>query len=151
MLTTNENEDYEKIIAIIIANPDKLIPEYIRDWYKLHKTGTTDAFPSGTTVAEKKENLRMYLLEFFPEEGKLIDSKISEIADNIGYDDDDFMYGGRKRKFKKGTNTRKVRKTKKIKIQPKKTRKVRKIKIQSKKAKRVIQVIKSKKTRKYKK
>ena len=162
MLTTNENEDYEKIIAIIIANPNKMIPEYIRDWYKLHKTGTPEAFPPNTTVAEKKASLKNFLLEKFPEEGKLIDYKITEIADNIGYDDDDFMYGGRKRKFKKSTNTRRRTNTRKRtntrrrtntrkRTNTKKARKVRKIKIQSKKAKKVIQVIKSKKQEKTRK
>ena len=141
LLTTGENEDYEKIIAIIIANPSKLIPEYILDWYKLHKTGTDGAFPPGTTVEEKKENLKKYLLGFFPNENELIDSKISENADNIGYDDDDFMYGGRKKKNKtkknnktnKKNNTQKNKKTKK---NNKKTKKINKKTNKNKKTKK---------------
>jgi surface protein len=89
-----ENADYEQIVAIIAANPEKLIPEYIRDWYKIHKTGTAEAFPAGTTVEQKKADLKRYLLDNFPDSGELINAKIAEIADNIGYDDDDFMYGG---------------------------------------------------------
>ena len=85
-----ENEQYNTIIAIIIANPAALIPEYIRDWYKLHKNGTPEAFPSGTTPEIKKENLRKYLLAKFPDELVLINEKIIEIADNVGYDEDDF-------------------------------------------------------------
>ena len=116
MLTSSNNEDYQKLIDIIAANPENMIPEYIFDWYKLHKTGGPGAFTSGTSVDQKKENLKEYLLAKFPDQEQLIDSKIALIADNIGYDDDDFMYGGRKsRKFtlkgreKKGykKNTRK--------------------------------------------
>ena len=95
-----ENEQYNTIIAIIIANPSALIPEYIRDWYKLHKNGTPEAFPSGTTPEIKKENLRKYLLAKFPDELVLINEKIIEIADNVGYDEDDFdiRYGGKTKK-----------------------------------------------------
>jgi hypothetical protein len=108
-----ENMDYETIIAIIVANPEKMIPEYIRDWYKIHKTGTSEAFPQGTTVEEKRADLKRYLLEKFPENEELIDAKIIEIADNIGYDDDDFMYGGLKRRPKNFTIKKRRTKTKK--------------------------------------
>jgi len=93
-----EKEEYQTIIAIITANPEKLAEEYIRDWYKLHKTGTDGAFPSTTTEAEKKADLKAYLLELLPEEERIIDAKIQEFADNIGYEEDDFMYGGKRRK-----------------------------------------------------
>ena len=121
-----ENEDYQTIVAIIIANPSKLVPEYIQDWYKLHKTGTENAFPTGTSNETKKENLKTYLLGFFPDEGELIDAKISEFADTIGYDDDSFMYGGkRKKRFTKRNNMRKNSKKNK-KNKPRKTRKIKK-------------------------
>jgi surface protein len=117
-----ENEDYEKIVAIIVANPAILIPEYIHDWYKLHKTGTENAFPSETSTETKRKDLRKYLLGFLPEDGELIDSKIREIADIIGYDDDDFTYGGKRKHRKterirnnKKNKTKKHSKTKKIK------------------------------------
>ena len=139
-----EIEDCEKIVAIIVANPEKLIPEYIQDWYKLHKTGTHGAFPSNTSVLQKKASLKNYLLNKFPNEGSLIDLKIAEIADNIGYDDDDFMYGGRKRKNANRINTKK-------KIIAKKTRKIRKIKLKTKKTKKLRNIIKIRKTKKYKK
>ena len=118
-----ENSDYETIVAIITANPNILIPEYIRDWYKIHKTGTAEAFPQGTTVEQKKMDLKRYLLEKLPDNEALIDTKIVEIADNIGYDADDFMYGGltlkkytfkkrgAKRKTKKHGSKRKTKKT----------------------------------------
>ena len=147
LLSKGENTEYEKIIAIIIANPGKLIPEYIQDWYKLHKIGTPHAFPSGTSVEQKKANLKEYLLEKLPQDGELIDEKIVEIADNIGYDDDVFMYGGRKRKNK--TTIKNVKPTRSRK--GKKTNKIRKIKIKDKKtikSRKNIQVRKIKLTRK---
>ena len=123
MLSSGDNEDYSKIVAILVAYPDKLIPEYIQDWYKLHKTGTPNAFnPFNNNDdvenldkkrKERKENLKLYLLEKFPEEEELIGSKIAEIADNIGYDDDNFMYGGRKRKHKHVSKTMKRGKSQK--------------------------------------
>jgi surface protein len=91
-----ENEDYKKIIAIIIKNPNILIPEYILDWYKLHKKNTKNAFKPGTSNETKKQNLKEYLLQIFPGENKLINSKIIEIANSIGYNNNDFMYGGKK-------------------------------------------------------
>jgi surface protein len=138
--TEETNSDYETIISIITANPIVLIPIYIRDWYKLHKTGTPDAFPSGTPEEEMKSNLKTYLLEKFPNENTLIDQKIVEYADSIGYDEESFMYGGKrrnriinKRKTKKGKT--KKRKTKK-RNQPKKikkpTKKARKCKTNKK-------------------
>jgi hypothetical protein len=77
----------------------------------------------------RKENLKLYLLEKFPEEEELIDSKIVEFADNIGYDDDNFMYGGRKRKHvsktRKGGKSQKGNKTK-TKVKKQKVNKTRK-------------------------
>ena len=146
MLTTNAHEDYEQIIAIVVANPEKLIPEYIQDWYKLHKTGTENAFPSEATMEDKKADLRRYLLDTFPEESELIDAKIAEIADNIGYDDDTFMYGGRRRKNRK--NKKGGKKTKKI-LRKTKARKTRNAK--NKKTKRTTVSRKTRKTRKTRK
>jgi len=111
--TEETNPDYETIIAIITANPSILIPIYIRDWYKLHKTGTDTAFDPGTTKEQMKSNLKSYLLEKLPNETVLIDQKISEYADEIGYDEDSFMYGGKKRKTNKSKKTKKTKKTKK--------------------------------------
>ena len=111
LLTDMQNTDYETIIAIIIANPNKLIPEYIQDWYKLHKTGTQNEFKDETKEQIKK-NLKDYLLEKFPNESNLIDENITKIADVIGYEKDDFMYGGKKRKYRK--TKRKSKKTKKL-------------------------------------
>jgi hypothetical protein len=74
-----------------------MIPEYIKEWYQLHKHGSENAFAPASTRDDKRQNLKDYLLHKFPDEDKLIEDKISEIADNIGYDDDDFMFGGRRR------------------------------------------------------
>ena len=109
--TSRNDEKYQRLIDIIVANPEKLIPEYIREWYKLHKTGTTYAFPPGTTKEEKQADLKEYLLSKFPEETMLIDRKISEIADNIGYDDDDFMYGGKRKRKPRVTRKRRRHRT----------------------------------------
>jgi hypothetical protein len=109
-----ENIDYETIIAIIVKDPVKLIPEYIRDWYKLHKIGTDGKFSDELSQKDRKENLRTYLLGFFPDEGSLIEAKIIEIADNIGYENDDFTYGGRRNnKQKKSHKSQKNNKQKK--------------------------------------
>jgi hypothetical protein len=78
----------------------------------MHKTGTEGAFPSGTTTEEKKKNLKEFLLSKMPNETTLIDEKIAEIADNIGYDEDDFMFGGRRKTSKRKTNKRKTNKRK---------------------------------------
>jgi hypothetical protein len=56
------------------------------------------------SIEDKKENLREYLLSKFPtnEARDLIDSKIAEFEMSIGFEHDDFTYGGRKRR---GTST----------------------------------------------
>ena len=147
--TTDENNaNYKTLIDIIAANPNKLIPEYIKDWYKLHKTGTPGAFPPGTTKEEKKNDLRNYLLEKFPEETTLINDKIAGIADNIGYDDDDFMYGGKRNRKKNKKSKKRISRTsgKKTKKNVQKTNKVKK----TQKAKRVQKTKKIMKNRKMK-
>jgi len=123
--TEETNADYETIKAIITANPSVLIPIYIRDWYKLHKIGTDNAFPEGTTEEVMKSNLKSYLLEKLPNETELIDKKIVEYADAIGYDEDSFMYGGKKTKKPKNKKTKKIKKIKKTKKINKKTKKTK--------------------------
>ena len=111
---TTPNAEYQELIDIIEANPEKMIPENIRVWYKLHKKGTEGAFPPGTSEATKRDNLKEFLLSKFPGEVALIDAKIAEIADNIGYEEDDFdvMYGGkRKRKTRRIKKTNRKKKT----------------------------------------
>jgi len=48
----------------------------------------------------RRAHLKAALLKVYPKEGELIEAMITEIADNIGYDDDDFnvLYGGRRRR-----------------------------------------------------
>jgi len=94
--TGNENPDWDNLVAIIVANPTKLIPQYIQDWYKMHKTGTENAFAPVTSADMRRADLRQFLLEKFPNEATLIDQQIAAVADSIGYEDDDFMYGGRR-------------------------------------------------------
>ena len=126
-LSSGKNEVYQQIVALIAANPSVLIPLYIQDWYKIHKKGTQEQFPLGTTKEVKRENLKAYLLEKFPTETVLIDENIAEIADNTGYDDDDFdvLYGGKtktKTKSKTKSKTKKKKKTKSKKIKNKKNK-----------------------------
>jgi len=102
--TGNENPDWDNLVAIIDANPAKLIPQYIQDWYKMHKTGTENAFAPVTSTDMRRADLRQFLLEKFPNEATLIDQQIAAVADSIGYEDDDFMYGGRR--LARPSNTR---------------------------------------------
>ena len=109
LLSSGENPECEMIISIIGRNPEVLVIEYIQDWYKLHKTGTAGAFPDGTTEEQKKASLKQYLLSLLPGSEELIDAKIAEFADNIGYEAADFAFGGRRRNrktVKRRTNKR---------------------------------------------
>ena len=137
-LSSGENAEYEMINSIIRQNPDVLISEYIQDWYKLHKKGGENAFPPETTKEQKKENLRNYLLELLPDAIELIDTKIVEIADIIGYDEDDFLYGGRRRRKNRKT-TKKIRSKSNKKRKTIKRRKItKKIRSKSNKKRKTI-------------
>ena len=103
-LSLSPNEEYQALIDVLIANPEKMLPEFIKDWYRMHKHGTEGAFPPETTTEVKKISLKTFLLSKFPQEETLIDRKIVEFADSIGYDDDDFMYGGKKRRRGENSN-----------------------------------------------
>ena len=112
-----ETDDCKEITGIIEADPNKLIPQYIIDWYKEHKTGTPGAFPEGTTSEQFKQSLTNYLKEKmpihqFPDIEDLIQQKVEETTEYVGFEPDDFMRGGKKRKMKKKT-IKKVRKTNK--------------------------------------
>lgn len=136
------NPEHEQLVDIITSNPETLIPEYIKDWYKEHKMGTDGAFAENATVDEKRASLRAFLLTKFPEEEEtgLIDRKIALFADTIGYDADDFMYGGTRRRrrwhhkymrtrktVRKGRKSHKKRKTKRIRKNAK-TKRVKRMK-----------------------
>ena len=123
----------ENIIAVLNNDINKLIQEAILDWYREHRQGSQGEFPSTMSIDDKKENLRQYLLSKFPsnEARDLIDSKISEFEMSIGFEDDDFTYGGRKRrgtlrrKYKKLGKTQRNRKlTKRRKILTKRRRRL---------------------------
>ena len=118
-LSLSPNEEYQALIDVLIANPEKMLPEFIKDWYRMHKQGTEGAFPPETTTEEKKRSLKTFLLSKFPQEETLIDRKIVEFADSIGYDDDDFMYGGKKRRRRR--TMRKLKPAKKQKPTKKRT------------------------------
>jgi surface protein len=106
------NDECEMLVGIILADPKKLIPEYIKDWYQLHKGGFPDK-----TEHEIEQNLIDYLKEKmprnkFPEVNieKLIKDKVDEIKQAIGFEPDAFTYGGKKRKTRKNRKTN-IRKT----------------------------------------
>jgi hypothetical protein len=108
-------ENYEKIKNII--NLDDMITESIKDWYKLHNKTTGVPFTSSKTSSKtspkeegklsneekekRKTDLKNYLLSKFPDQEAKIDEKIKTIADSIGYEDENFTYGGRKKRTTK--------------------------------------------------
>jgi hypothetical protein len=95
-----ENTDYQQIIKIVMIK--KLITDSILDWYKLHHKDKSNAFPAEKTLDDKKTDLREYLQNLYPGNETLINEKIVEIADEMGYDDYVFAYeGGRRRKTMK--------------------------------------------------
>ena len=109
--------EWKQIVNCIVVNIKDTIIEYIKEWYKLHKMGTTNAFSKEITNEKRRDDLRGFLISKYPGEGELIDKQIKDYADNIGYDDDDFMYGGRKWRpitRKQLRNTRKRNRTQKI-------------------------------------
>ena len=116
-----ENTDYQQIIKIVMIK--KLITDSIVDWYKLHHKDKSNAFPAEKTIDDKKTDLREYLQNLYPGNETLINEKIVEIADEMGYDDYVFAYeGGRRRKTmnkrkmnKRKTNKRKTNKRKTMK------------------------------------
>ena len=125
------------INSIIGQNPDVLIPIYIKDWYILHNKDGDKPFAPGMSALEKKADLKNYLLIKLPNAIELIDEQIKKIADNIGYENDDFSYGGRRNK-KTMKNIKRIKNKKTMKhIKRIKTSK-RKI-IKKKKTRRKIQ------------
>ncbi len=110
-----EMEECQTLKDIVGANPYVLIPEYILDWYKLHKTGGENEFPKEMSNEEKKNNLKAFLLEKFPNEEAKINAKIEETEMGVGFDEDSFQYGGRRktkrRRRKRGKTKRRKWKT----------------------------------------
>jgi hypothetical protein len=88
VLSVSDNPEYEYIKGIVENGLTKLIPEYILKWYKLH---SHDPHRFTTETKEQRlDNLRTYLLSFFPENEELIMKLIPEYA--IDVDNDDFAY-----------------------------------------------------------
>ena len=88
VLSVSDNPEYEYIKGIVENGLTKLIPEYILKWYKLH---SHDPHRFTTETKEHRlDNLRTYLLSFFPENEELILKLIPEYA--IDVDNDDFAY-----------------------------------------------------------
>lgn len=88
ILSVSENTEYDYIKSIVENGLNKLIPEYILKWYKLH---SHDPYRFTTETREQRlVNLRNYLLSFFPDNEELIDDLIPQFA--IDVDNDDFEY-----------------------------------------------------------
>jgi len=88
VLSVSDNPEYEYIKGIVENGLTKLIPEYILKWYKLH---SHDPHRFTTETKEQRlDNLRVYLLSFFPENEEIILKLIPEYA--IDVDNDDFAY-----------------------------------------------------------
>jgi len=88
VLSVSENPEYEYIKGIVENGLSKLIPEYILKWYKLH---SHDPYRFTTEPREQRlDNLKQYLLSFFPENEELILKLIPEYA--IDVENDDFVY-----------------------------------------------------------
>ena len=127
---SGNNPNYQKIVDILMI--DKLITIFITKWYKLHHKDKDNPFPLEPNDEVRKNfrrgDLKRSLMERYPDNEELIDRKISIIADNIGYDDDDFTYGGRRRRYsrKRGKNNCKKNGKKNDKKNGKKTCKRRK-------------------------
>ena len=116
--------EFNRIDTLINKSPETQIPLLIPEWYRLHrgKDYDKDKVLKGTTyppffedvgvtnAAERRADLRKYLLNDFPDEGPLIDEQMKKIADYIGYDDDDFSYGGRRKKRRATIRRKKIEK-----------------------------------------
>lgn len=88
VLSVSDNPEYDYIKSIVENGLNKLIPEYILKWYKLH---SHDPHKFTTESREQRlDNLRVYLLSFFPDNEELIDQLIPQFA--IDVDNDDFEY-----------------------------------------------------------
>jgi len=118
-----DNPDCSTIIDLIQGKGSDIIG-YIRDWYRLHKnlSSSSNDVPFPSDEDGRRANLRTYLLEKLPGQEELIDDKIENFANHIGYEGDfNVSYGGRKRINKR--KTKKARKTMKRRISKRKTNK----------------------------
>ncbi len=105
-------EDCETIVSIIEANPEKLVKEYILDWYKLHNEKGDNKFLPEYNEDKRRQNLIDFLKEKLPtSNSKWINDKVRDFA--IGYEDEHFAYGGgRKKRWTRKRTKRTKRRTK---------------------------------------
>jgi surface protein len=106
-ISDDSNEEHQKMLEILLANPQALVPDFIRKWFKSHEKGTSGEFPVETTIEEKRKSLMDYLLSKFPTQAVLIDEKIAEFRDDM-LEEDDFilLFGGRRRRRRKTRKTK---------------------------------------------
>lgn len=93
------NKDYEEIL--IALNIKNILIDLIIDWYKLHNNSKDNRFTPGTPIDIKKKDLEDFLLSKYPNNKKEIDEVIISNADPVGYDDEVFIYGGRRKTYKR--------------------------------------------------
>jgi len=88
--------EYIRIDTIMTKNKDTQIPLLISEWFYLHKAGANfsselndpDNIP--TQSSKRRQNLKDYLLADFPNDEVFIEAQITEFADSIGYENDQF-------------------------------------------------------------
>ena len=125
--TSEKKQEYTTLI-ILISGPE-LIINSIMDWHKSHNPKKPEnvgavAFPKerrpGVDKTKRQADLRRYLLRLYPGLPELIEQLIISHAEELGYEDDDFTRGGKRRNSRK-RRKRRINKTRKR--QKNKTRK----------------------------
>lgn len=106
ILSGEKQDQYTNIISIISGNKREMIKEFIQDWYKSHRNGVNF---SSANEDDRRQDLKNLLIRQFPNEDALIEEMMVMYGDSIGYEDDSFTYGGRRRKRR--NKTRKSNKT----------------------------------------
>ena len=126
--TSEKKQEYTTLI-ILISGPE-LIINSIMDWHKSHnpKNVGAVAFPKergpGVDKTKRQADLRRYLLRLYPGLTELIEQLIISHAEELGYEDDDFTRGGKRRNSRKRRN-RRINKTRKRQKNKTRKRKIR--------------------------
>jgi surface protein len=126
--TSEKKQEYTTLI-ILISGPE-LIINSIMDWHKSHnpKNVGAVAFPKerrpGVDKTKRQADLRQYLLRLYPGLPELIEQLIISHAEELGYEDDDFTRGGKRRNSRK-RRKRRINKTRKRQKNKTKKRKIR--------------------------
>jgi hypothetical protein len=108
-----EKKKYEELIAIINFNPQKLIIDYMKEWFEIHRgeIRNENSQFKGLSTEQKINNLKDFLKGKFPDASeeiiKLIDELVGSVTEGITLDkEEDFIFAG-KRKTRKIVRRRK--------------------------------------------